>query len=51
MPDFEKKQVTKPVKVAVTRLVELFEDTNPCYVFDDKVIKNYVYSKEKRIIA
>jgi hypothetical protein len=51
MPDFEKKQVIIPVKIAVTRLVELFEDTNPCHIFDDKIIKNYVYSKEKRIIA
>jgi hypothetical protein len=51
MSDFEKKTVTSPIKVTVTRLEEIFEETNPYPVFQEKIIKDYVYSNEKRIIA
>jgi hypothetical protein len=51
MSDFEKKTVTIPIKVVVTRLEEIFEETNPYPVIREKIIKNYVYSNEKKIIA
>lgn len=51
MKNFENKSVSKPIKVAVTRLEEVFEETNPFPIPQQNVIKDYVYCNQKRIIA
>lgn len=42
---------TKPVKVSVTRLEQIFQNSNPDKSNADIIIKDYVYTPEKRIIA
>ncbi|MEI7473154.1 MAG: hypothetical protein WCK67_00110 [bacterium] len=42
----------KPIKATVTRINNVFEQTNPYMTAPNQnVIKNYVYYPEKRIIA
>ena len=41
---------SKPIKVNVTRISQIFENSNP-YKPLTTVIKDYVYTEQKRIIA
>lgn len=41
----------RPLKVSVTRINNFFEQTNPYMPSNTRVIKDYVYYPEKRVIA
>ena len=45
------KPQARPVKVNVTRIMEIFENTDTYRYASSPIIKDYVYSPEKRIIA
>ena len=51
MSNFETKFAYNPIKVTVTRLDDIFKKTNILPVSNDNIIKNYIYSNEKRIIV
>ena len=44
------RNASKPIKVSVTRISQIFENTNP-YKPVQSVIKDYVYTEQRRIIA
>ena len=50
MNDLIPLKASTPIKMTVTRIEEIFHDTNP-YKPVEKVIKDYVYTEEKRILA
>lgn len=45
------KEVSSPIKVNVTRIADFFKDTDPYIPCNNMVIKDYIYTPQKRIIA
>ncbi|EKE02537.1 MAG: hypothetical protein ACD_20C00363G0003 [uncultured bacterium] len=43
--------VTKPIKVNVVRIQEIFQNTNPYKTGISRIIKDYIYVDQKRVIA
>lgn len=43
--------VTKPIKVNVVRIQEIFQNSNPYKTGISGIIKDYIYVDQKRVIA
>ena len=41
----------KPAQGTLTRIINKFETTNPIKHSHDKVIKDYIYVEQKRVLA
>jgi len=51
MNNLVSRMVTKPIKVSVVRIEEVFQNTNPYKRTISGIIKDYVYVDQKRVIA
>lgn len=49
------KRISKPQKMQVTRIEEIFENTNPYMIPEEiekkNIIKNYIYSNQKVFLS